>query len=845
MKLEINGKVVEVDDSFRSLSPEEQEATVNEIAQSMGLGDSPNAAERFLGQAARSIGGAVDAVVTGARNDVRRFRGQEVIPYGGEGSVVNLLADAGIASRDAPDGIIEQAGSAGGDAIVAFAPMLKALQASRGASGATGQIAEDMYQALVSRLGLPTEVLAGAGAGAAEEAARQAGAPEWAANLAAVGGGMAVPGVAGAAKGSVQLADKASEATLMTRGIKNMSKEAARTAYRTFVPMSEEGGRQQAARRLEELVGTERAKGLADQIDPADEFGRTGAEQTGDPNLMGLQREAAREDPIIRERLDARRAASEASIVDAVRAEGGDVLDARTFFRRRLSQFGKAIDERIDNAMQEGRNVIQGVRPGRTEDEMSEAVVEKLKTELGKFREEERRLWSEVPQDATVPTDDLKAVAARIEDQTSMFQTEDIPAAVSILKGNQVGDTIPASEVHGLYSKMREIARNARAAGDMNKARLADQLAEAADEALATIPGKSAAEARAFTRQLHEKFSTGAPAKLLARTSQGVERIPPETALRRTVAGGGPGAKSAAEGLETAAPGTAGDVRDFLSERFAKEAMDGAGNFTTTKARNWMRENQSILDKNPELRQEFESALESQSAFVRFAERAKARSKLAADSTISRFNAEEPGKAVTAIIAAENPVRAAKSIANAARKDPDGKALDGVRGAFTNYLTEDPYRRLPAIVEDAKLANAMSKVFTPGQMDRLKKISQAMISFEEPPANVPDVINTPANKILDMVVRIFAAKTATQLHPGGNAGVDLQTAQMASQRAKEWLNRLTNDRARQLLMDAVEDPELMRTLLLNAPGPKLPPKAAKRLAPYLIGTTAAGVAPEE
>lgn len=39
MKLEINGKIVEVDESFASLSPEDKQKTVEEIAQSMNIGE--------------------------------------------------------------------------------------------------------------------------------------------------------------------------------------------------------------------------------------------------------------------------------------------------------------------------------------------------------------------------------------------------------------------------------------------------------------------------------------------------------------------------------------------------------------------------------------------------------------------------------------------------------------------------------------------------------------------------------------------------------------------------------------------------------------------------------------
>ena len=44
-------------------------------------------------------------------------------------------------------------------------------------------------------------------------------------------------------------------------------------------------------------------------------------------------------------------------------------------------------------------------------------------------------------------------------------------------------------------------------------------------------------------------------------------------------------------------------------------------------------------------------------------------------------------------------------------------------------------------------------------------------------------------------------------------GGSIQTANIFTERARKALRNLTNDRARQLLLDAVEDPELFKELL--------------------------------
>lgn len=76
-------------------------------------------------------------------------------------------------------------------------------------------------------------------------------------------------------------------------------------------------------------------------------------------------------------------------------------------------------------------------------------------------------------------------------------------------------------------------------------------------------------------------------------------------------------------------------------------------------------------------------------------------------------------------------------------------------------------------------------------------------------------------------------------------GGSIQTANIASERARNMLRNLRNDRARQLLMDAIEDPDLFKTLLRTPESIRLSKPHQNRLAPYLIAAIAAGVGPEE
>ncbi|QJF52894.1 hypothetical protein [Roseobacter ponti] len=114
----------------------------------------------------------------------------------------------------------------------------------------------------------------------------------------------------------------------------------------------------------------------------------------------------------------------------------------------------------------------------------------------------------------------------------------------------------------------------------------------------------------------------------------------------------------------------------------------------------------------------------------------------------------------------------------------------------------------------------------------------------KPGGDIGPVLDSPANKVIEIVVRIAAAKHGGAMG-GSSMGGSIQTANIASERARNMLRNLRNDRARQLLMDAIEDPDLFKTLLRTPESIRLSKPHQNRLAPYLIAAIAAGVGPEE
>lgn len=748
-------------------------------------------------------------------------------------------------ARGEPESVGQAFGRGVGNAAGAILPVASVARLVSGAAGVTGKVAQDAFTSLASRTGAGAELFAGGVAGAAQQSAKEAGAPEWAQQVAALSAPLAVPAVAGSVRGAGRVAANLPVAGMAIRAGKDLA--------RGLAPMTDFGARQVASARLRDLVGGEdRARELAKTIDPKDPLGLTGPQQTGDTNLLGLQQAAREESPLVRERLDARASQSRETAAAQIRGDGGNPQDAKAFLSRRVKDFKSSMQTRVDRIMQMTDEGLRAVGPRASETGNSTAAVDEIKGELAANLERERELWRAVPTDARVETTMTAGVVDSLIKETPWAQRRDIPADLKEAFGENgaLGGATTVSELHGLYSEMRRISRAAMSGTNQNKnlSRIANEVAEAILSDLGAISGDTPAgvainEARSFSRALHETFDQGAVGRILQRTIDGDEAIAPEAALARTVGRGGAQGKADADRIAGAAPRADEQIADYLRGRFMDSVFSPEGKFTPANAEAFFRQNRELLSRYPRVMAEFRKALASRSAASAFSARAEARIKLA-DAETSGFTGATEEKSILSIIGAESPELAARSVVATARKDKTGKALAGVKAAASDYLigragTPEGLsgEKLSALLRDKNTNAALRQIFDTGEMSRLGQISASLARLDGKAADVGAFLDSPANRVVEYVVRIAAAQQGGRMG-GGSMGGSLQTANILQERARSLLRGLTNDKARRLLMDAIEDPALFKSLMAEPAAVSIKPELKNKLAPYLAGGAA-------
>ena len=845
--LTIEGKKVKVDDSFLSLSPEEQEATVDEIADSMGLRDQSGLMGQLNQGIANAAGGIIDLL--------NPFDPPHSLnPFGqGTGSAVTGLEmgmDAIGVNRatSEPDTFVENLARGAGEAAGAAPFGGAAAKALSGAGGMIGGIADDASTAMNSTRGFVSELFAGAGAQGAQSAAEDAGAPEWLQLTAGLIGGAGV----GAIPGLVRSTPSAIGARKLTSAVKTAT-----------MPYTSAGGREVARQRLQELAGgADRAEQLAREIGPT-EIGLSPAQQTGDPNLLALEQEAMRRNPKLRAEMDARAETAQQAATDNVRGMGGNPTDTQTFFDRRRADFRSEIMGVVD------RVTGGALRPKSKNSEIinSQEVADQIKAAQDAAKAQESALWGNVPKGTQVGTTRSRQVAQELIAATPRAQRDDIPRVVQELLGpdsnSAFGEFETVSEMHGLYSKLRETARAARSGTNQqrNLARISDEIADAILEDLGagagqTSVGRTIDEARAFSAEMHQIFDQGIVGRLMKQSVDGDRSIDPALTLDRSVGRSGSQGAINADGIRAAAgSGVDSQIEDFLKGRFDRAAFGADGKFNPKAGRTFMRDNADMMERFPGLKDTFDKALGTQTRAASVTARKDSvltNMDNPSKSQTAAFNAAPAETAIDAVFKAKKPSVAARELAATARKDKSGKALDGLKGSFADYvirsstdvngLNGDAMLRFLSKPENvATLRSAMPE----GDVNRMRAIARELKKLRNGRKAAPDIGGLSPrspNRVIEYVARIVAANQGAK---AGKGAASLQTAQMASGRMKALLGNLQNDKAEQMLIDAVTDPELFRLLLVDPGSVKLAPVQVNRLAPYFTGAGAALATPDQ
>lgn len=881
--LDINGRRVQVGDEFRTMTPEQQESTVQEIASSFDAAPTPEAPSATpvpqdpgaMGWVNRGIANGMDGLVAAANAlpnaAIRGMAGlagvEDPFQFGNQ-PTADLMDMSGIArAQQAPETLMQRGFSGAGEAASMLLPMgalAKGLSGLGGVAGGIGQMVNNpMVQAPVRATA--AELAAGAGAQVGGELASEASGGAYgdiARPLGELGGSLTA---ALAPAGAMRLAYEGIKRTPVVGTLGTViAREAA--------PFTRAGAREIARNRVQGLSSDPAAQAAA--INPNSPL--SAAQQTGDPNLMALERAVIDQNPTMRPEFDQGNI-NAANMLGADARQGtGQVGDASEFLRRRTEAVTGRLNQWVTRAQEDAERRIARLSPERSASENSTIVREELDKAYSQAKAEERRVWEALPQDINIPTAGAREAYRAIAGEAGPVRMDRLPEdARRWLGGNAgFGEEAPIRDVRALYSELRQTARNARTGETPNAftAKAADDIADGILRDMDSVTGldpdvaTTYQAARAYTAAMKEAFGQGNVGRIRANAATGGDRVDPALTLDRAIGSGG---TSGAVGLDDMRGAVnfrrpdVGSAVDAPVEDFMRNQLQRRGDFTPRAAAGFQRANSELLDRLPQLDADINQAVTGVQRAEQVAERMGGAAAAMTDprrSTTAAFAQAKPGREmVDAVFSANNPAQAARQIATQVSRDQTGQAVSGLKGGAVDYLMEKSAtgfapngdrlisgNTLNGMLQDRQTRAALAQIYEPQELSRLDKIASEFQKLETSRKTTPlgTVLDAEPNKIISYMGGTMAARFGAQLG-AGTSGASLRTASQTTKRFNDILASLTGDRAEALIRDAITDPELFRDLLMPLNTPARTRKAQARLVEWAEGYAATQIAGED
>jgi hypothetical protein len=799
--------------------------------------ESPSGFMPFLNKSIATAFGAPVDITNAALNLVGLGTDR---PIGGSESIRQAMGIAGIKTPErAPETFVERAGQVGGEFasfMIPGAAATKALSQIPVTAGSklqtVGRLATQMQEEMIKRPGraLTTETLAVPGVATARTIAEENQFSPTQQMLAEVAGGVTPSAL-------VSTAAKISPTRL--------------TAV-ALTPFLKSGAKARASRRVQQIVADPKAS--AKRIEDLKGSALLPGARTEDAGLMNLEQAVLREDPQLQARMTEKRAETINDLKKEIR-KSGNVKNTRKFLEARIKRLNKAIDVRVERAAEDVEQSLlalnaQNLDPITAKQASNKVVRDILEEALADGRVQEEELWSAIPQALKGKTSNTRSALQKEIDNLSTAQQDDIPIiARTIIEADDFKVT-SVKEIDGLYRKLGEEATRARAAGDFNKARISENIRSAILADLDNFSAKGAGAdslkaARAYSRQLNEKFRRGPIGNIMGFSREGGEKIARDLTIPTIIGPGGVKGRLGVEALQKAVddPTALEGITNYLKADFAQNVLDpNTGRINPARYETFVRRNAEILELVPSTKQQLASSRSAEDVLRRVTKRGDGFRKAfdkSSVSVISRLVNAPIDQEIRKVLASTDPVESMSSLVRAASKDKSGQAMDGLKSGLAEHLINIASVRktdvlgrpiidankLRALLLDSNFSDPLRKVFTPNEMADITNNVKQMAALQKQAVARKDVpiIEDRAGFILDKFAAILGAKAGAKL--SSTAGGSIQSANIGSQAARKFLNGMVADKAKAMLVDAVQDPELMKVLLTH----KVPNKANERV----------------
>ena len=781
------------------------------------------------------------------------------VAFGGTESIKRGMRGIGIRLPEEgrePETLAEHVGTTVGQVAGMLIPGGAGTRLLTKAPGLAGQIARNIYGTMVKHpyLTMASELGGGVGAGTGRYAGEELF-PESPTRRAAA---EMVGGVAG---GMAPTIVTYAPTMIALREGKSILK-------RISLPFTEAGAKYRAGEFIKKQVA--RPEEVITEITQQSIGDLPPAVQSGEKRLVALYKSFIGQEPLQDAETIEKLSKSIITLEGEMRAMGyGSPTLLAEVTEKRVAALELSMNNRILAATDKAQKRLGALPIAERKVNESRIVRAEIERGMGEENSKVKALWADVPKDVEVGIENTRQTYKNIIDNLPAAQKGDVPGILKsspIVQKKKISQppesagfirpeqAVPEAEIlqkstvgemQGLRSKMLEVAQDAASKHHWNKARIANNIADAILQDLDGVPGESSLKAAiAATKEFKTRFQSGVVGKILGRADYYAPAVSPDLTLDISI---GRMAQKGSIDINKIAitPDAIKATERYLTRSYTDYALEGAtGKINPIKSEQWIKTNEAILDQFPDLRSQLADAAEAQKVANNTRLLMEARKKTLQDPKISvsaKFlNAADMGQEIDVVFKDKNPGRITYQLLQQARKDQTGAAIQGVRGGIIDYMLEKssigPYNELGEQTLSGRTLlhfinsydeSVLRQAFKPEQISRMRRIGAEFAkieAFEKTPGGKAEIeLKDAASNALKLSSRIAGARIGG-IWGRESAGGSLQMAQIFSGKAKDFMTWLTKDRTAQMIHDAIlsDDPKLLEALLLPIDKPGVP-----------------------
>ena len=774
-------------------------------------------------------------------------------------------------AQEPPQTASEHIASGIGQTVGAILPMSKTIQIASKGANLTGRISKMMWEGITKHpyLAMASEVTGGAGMGTGRFVAEEfASDKQWVRPLAEMVGGM----TGGFAPTLVANTPRA----VGFRYAKEKAKELS-------LPFTERGSKYRAGKFMKGQVADPEA--TIKEISSETVGDLPPAVASGQKRLIALYNSFKDADPITDQETAKKIAHSIHQLERELHSMGygaPEVMKAVT--AKRVAGLELKMNRRIIDAMETAQDKLSKLKPSQRKANESIVVRDELKGKMKLDKEIVDGLWGDVKNDVMVDYSASKESYDKIIKEIAKAKKVDIPHELKIsflgkkakLKTGNILDATgkpivtkesistktTVKEIQGLRSKLLEVERIARSEGKWNKARIAGDVADSLLDDMSKVDDGALQTAIETTSVFHDKYSKGIVGKILGTQRTNTPKIDPKLTLDVSI-----GRQKIKGGLDlekvVVTPEAHIATKRYITRSFTDFATtEGTKDFNAIRAKKWIANNSEVLDQYPDLKAQMDDTASAFQLANDTQAKMLARQKNLKDpriSTSSRFLNAELGEEVTMVYKKPDSVRVTQQLVQQARKDPTGEALDGLKGSYVDHAINNSLvgqynmqgektlsgRALLGYINTNR--RVLREVLSQDELNRMTKIADELVKIDMIDVDKLKPSDLEWEDIPSNLLKVFGRVAGAQIGrvvARATGGGTVQTPAIFSERFRAFANKLTKDRAFELVHDAImsEDDKLLRTLLLPIDKPQTTQGAKnikiinQRMNAWLLGT---------